>query len=278
MVLGTRGWLKKIRGIDRRDLISLDFQGLIKSGFICRLSGARRRIGFPSANLRERPARLFYTETSPPFPETNHVIAKNLHLLACLGIREERYDFPLILPQDAVDRVRSRLAGLGLQSGQILMTANVGAAWPTKRWGPDRWQTLLKSLKRAERFLLVLWGTPEEKLLAEDVGRRAGVPVAPFFNLVEVLALIKISRLLISGDTFALQAASALGVPVVGIFGPTTPTRNGPFKRGDAVAFHELPCSHCYRRSCPNPDCLRRVTAEEVADLAENLLKEAAHA
>jgi heptosyltransferase-1 len=94
-------------------------------------------------------------------------------------------------------------------------------------------------------------------------------------TIKEVMALVKESSLLISGDTFALQAACALSRPVVGIFGPTNPGRNGPFSPEDKVAFHEIPCSFCYKRKCSKLECLKKISAEQVASLSLNILKNA---
>jgi len=277
VVVKKMAWPKALKAGREEELVALDFQGLIKSGMITRLSGAKRRIGFARPNLREPLAGLFYNDRAAPFPETEHVIKKNLHLLTRLGIHEEEFDFPLTIPSSASERVRASLKELGFEGGQKLILANVGAAWQSKRWLPERWSDVLRALKAEDRLLLVLWGNDEEKSLAFEVGRAAGVPVSPFFSLAEVLALIQDSRLLVSGDTFALQAACALGVPAVGIFGPTTPGRNGPFAAADKTAFHEISCSHCYRRFCPGLECLRLITAGEVVALAERRLAESAH-
>jgi heptosyltransferase-1 len=86
--------------------------------------------------------------------------------------------------------------------------------------------------------------------------------------------LAKESSLLVSGDTFALQVACAFSRPVVGIFGPSNPRRNGPFSPHDKVAFHEIECSYCYKRTCPTIECLKKITPQEVAALSHKLLKE----
>jgi heptosyltransferase-1 len=259
-----------LRTAKSKDFIALDFQGLVKSGLIACLSGARRRIGFDRRNLKEPLAGVFYTERLGKIPESGQVISKNLQLLTRLGIWERAYDFPLVIPQEASARVRSALAELGFrkENSRRLVVCNVGAAWETKRWFPDRWAAFLEKMKAKDLFLLLLWGNRDEQRLAEEVGRRSGVPLAPFLSVVEVMALLKESDLLVSGDTFALQAACALAVPVVGLFGPTNPKRNGPFSEKDLVVTHELPCSACYQRSCSSLECLKRIQVEEVVEAA----------
>jgi len=254
--------------------IALDFQGLVKSGFIAFISGSNKRIGFHRKNLREPLAALFYTEKLEEIPETIHVISKNLKLLTRIGIQEEKYEFPLALPLELSEGVKAKLQKTGYDEQKKIVLFNVGAAWETKRWFPEKWVELIEMMKTKEFFSLLLWGNEEEKALATEVREKTQVPLAPFFPLKEVMALIKESSLLVSGDTFSLQVACALSRPVVGIFGPSNPWRNGPFDPRDKVAFHEMECSNCYRRKCPTIECLKKITPQEVAALSNQLLKE----
>lgn len=276
--IGTRKFWKDIsllkKNIKNKDQVALDFQGLIKSGFIVFLSGAKKKIGFHRKNLRESLAGLFYTDRLEQVPETIHVIDKNLKLLTLLGIQETYYEFPLVLPDELVQSVKDKLIATGYEENKKLVALNVGAAWKTKRWFPENWVELITTLKQDDLFFLLLWGNEEEKALAEEIHEKSGIPVAPDFSLKEVLALVKESSLLVSGDTFALQVACAFSRPVVGIFGPTNPKRNGPFRPQDKVAFHEMECSYCYKRSCSSLECLKKITPKEVADLSIQLLEE----
>jgi len=271
IVVGEPGWRVQLRN---RSRIALDFQGLLKSAWIARRSGSRRRLGFGAGNLREPAARWFYTEKAAPLSEDNHVIYKNLRLLELLGFKEEVIRFPLRIPENLVASAGSRLAEAGRKAGARPVIFNVGAAWPTKRWHPERWVETLRGLDRSGIFPALLWGTEEERRVAERIGREADVPVLPFISVAETFALLKSSALLVSGDTFALQAAGAVGLPAVAIFGPTNPRRNGPFTPRDRVVYHELPCGRCYRRSCPDPKCLTAVTAEEVLRAIRDALKD----
>ncbi len=276
--INTRRFWKEVsilkKNIKNKNQIALDFQGLIKSGFIAYLSKATKRIGFHRKNLRESQARLFYTDRLEEVPETIHVIDKNLRLLTLLDIMETQYDFPLVLPDEHAQSVKDKLRKIGFDEKKKLVVLNVGAAWKTKRWFPDNWVELINTLKPKDLFLLILWGSEEEKALAEEVQEKSQVPISPDFSLKEVMALVKESSLLVSGDTFALQVACAFSRPVVGIFGPTNPGRNGPFSPQDKVVFHEMECSYCYKRSCSSLECLKKITPKEVADLSIQLLEE----
>lgn len=274
VTIGSPGWRRALKAPGQA---SLDFQGLLKSGFIGRLSGSRRRIGFHRSNLREAAARFFYTERAAPFPESEHVIRKNLHLLTPLGIEAEEIEFGLKVPDAPRQAARALLRDLGWDGQAEVILFNVGAAWATKRWYPERWRAVIDAVARPGLFPLLLWGSEEERDLAERVaaGRGASggaVSLVPRIDIQESMALIDATRLLVSGDTFALQAAAALDVPIVGLFGPTDPRRNGPFRARDKVVHHEMACSRCYKRQCSTMSCLQAITAGEVADRIKEAL------
>ncbi|MDP2915300.1 MAG: glycosyltransferase family 9 protein [Candidatus Aminicenantes bacterium] len=271
VVVGSPGWRKKLRNPDQA---AFDFQGLLKSGFITRISGSRKRFGFHRKNLKEPSAALFYTDRLEEASETGHVIGKNLRLLRLAGISEDKYEFPLDLPETLRNSMKKKIADIIPPASKQLVLFNVGAAWPTKRWFPESWIAVLNDLKNESMTPLLLWGTPEEETLAKRVNQATGVPLAPFLSVQESLALIKESALVVSGDTFAMQAACALSVPVVGIFGPTTPKRNGPFHSRDKFVYHEIACSSCYKRSCDSMECLKLVTPAEVSAMVRLSLKE----
>ena len=272
IIRGEPDWRKRLRG---RDQIALDFQGLLKSAFIARLSGAKKRLGFHKANLREPAARWLYTDRLDPVNETDHVIVKNLSLLRLLGldVPDRRFEFPLIIPDELLDSVCDKIGPANCLGRRELVVFNVGAAWPTKRWDVRNWIALLNILEHDPIHPLLLWGTEEERSVAERIRKQTDVAMAPFLTVRETIALLSKATLLVSGDTFALQAACALGVPVVGLFGPTNPKRNGPFRAHDGVLYHEITCSRCYKHDCESMDCMKLITPEEVAEKVRAAMK-----
>lgn len=271
IVFRQKGWLKSIK---KRNQIVLDFQGLIKSGLIAFLSRSQKRIGFDPRNLKEPSASPFYTDSLEKVSEEIHVIIKNLRLLSKLGIKEEKYEFPLTIPNETSKAVKEKLKKIGFPSQKKLIICNIGAAWETKRWSALRWVRLLKLMKKEDLFPLLLWGNEREGELARAVSEQSRVTISPFFSIKEVLALIKEASLVISGDTFALQVACAFSVPVIGLFGPTNPERNGPFNPRDKVAFAALNCAPCYKRTCPaHLNCMDAISSEKVAKMAHELLE-----
>jgi heptosyltransferase-1 len=273
-VIDRKKWRRSAKNIRRKDQMALDFQGLVKSAFLAYLSRSRQRIGFHKKNLREPLASLFYTEKIDYVDESDvHVISKNLRLLRPLGIEGENCEFPLVFPDMLLSSLAAKLAEAGFPERKKLIIYNLGAAWETKRWFPEKWAELIEKTRFDDSFPLLLWGNREEKNLALAVHEKTGVPLSPFLTIKEVMALIKKAVLLVSGDTFALQAACALSTPVVGLFGPTNPRRNGPFRPADRVVFHKLDCNPCYKRTCPTLDCLKALQVEDAVEAVKQVWK-----
>jgi lipopolysaccharide heptosyltransferase I len=254
---------------------ALDLQGLLKSAVLTRLSGAKRVVGFPQELLRERAARMFYKETAgEPAP---HVIDKNLSMLKALGIRVPDVEFPLDdrRPQ-AADEARSRL---GLTAGKRFALINPGAAWPNKRWPPVYFAEVARALStRYGLRSLVLWGPGEEQIAQDIVTASDGAAaVSPPTRIADLVSLAKAAALMISGDTGPMHIAGAVGTPIIGIFGPTDPQRNGPWGEYDLTASRYRACACHYQRQCRISGwCLLDIAPREVMALVEKRL--ASHA
>ncbi len=274
VVIDWKKWRQSVASIRQKDQTALDFQGLVKSAWLAFLSRSRERIGFSRKNLREPLAAVFYTRKVEQIDElSTHVIRKNLELLKPLGIEAENYDFPIHVPEDLLASVSAKLMKMGFSEKKRLLVYNLGAAWETKRWFSERWAEVIKKTQFEDSFSLLLWGNELEKNLALAVKERTDVSLSPFLKVKEVIALLKKAALVVSGDTFALQAACALGTPVVGLFGPTSPLRNGPFRRGDRAIFPPLECHPCYQRTCRTLDCLKALQPDEVVKAIKEVWK-----
>ncbi|MGE4189524.1 MAG: glycosyltransferase family 9 protein, partial [Thermoanaerobaculia bacterium] len=249
---------------DERWTVALDFQGLWKSAAWARASGAARRIGFAASDRREPLSRLLLTELHPRPSAAVHVIDKNLALLAALGLDEiGRRDFPLPPLDRASQRVETELAAMQLDRPVWL---HPGGGWPSKLWPPERYSELAGRLGRRGLPTLVTWGPGEEEL-AERVVAGAGGGATKAFpaTLLELAALATRARLLVAADTGPLHLAAAVGTPLVALFGPTDPARNGPFDPRDRVLRREPPCFPCHRRDCPrHAGVLREIPVDEV--------------
>ena len=247
---------------DRYD-VCLDLQGLIKSAAVARFSGARRVIGFSRALLRESAAALAYTESGGE--GSGHVIDKNLSLLALLGIETRARCFPLRIPETPVVPCTREILGLDRDAPYALL--NPGAAWPNKRWPAERFGEVARQLRDREGLRsAVVWG-PDEATLAAAVARASGdaARMAPQTTMVELLALAQASSVMVSGDTGPLHLAAAVGTPVIGLYGPTPPGRNGPWDPRDVVVSSHASCACVFKRQCTARTwCLEQVTVDAV--------------
>ncbi len=259
------GWLDVSRRMRSAGYdVAIDFQGLMKSAILARASGAPRVIGFSIWHLREKTARPFYSEIGHGSADVaEHVIHKNLSLLGALGVTDGRIQFPLAAVESrALIDVRS---ALGLERAFALI--NPGAAWPNKRWPPERFGEVAAFLQEIRGLpSIVLWGPGEEGLAGAVVETSGGAArVAPPTNLRDLLALSRAASLMVSGDTGPLHVASAAGTPTVSLFGPTDPHRNGPWAQDDVTVSRYGACGCHYERRCRKPEwCLGSVELAEV--------------
>lgn len=259
-----RGWVRVVRQLRASGYdVALDLQGLMKSAVLARASGAARVIGFSIWHLREKSARPFYSEVEANSRALEtHVIHKNLRLLPTLGIDSTTIEFPLQPVSSLV------LNDVRREFGDApFALINPGAAWPNKRWPPERFGAVAAFLRDIRGLRsLVLWG-PEEAPLAHTVAEHSGgaAIVAPPTRIRDLLALSRAAALMVSGDTGPLHIAVAAGTPIVALFGPTDPQRNGPIGAEDLVVSKYQDCSCHYQRRCHRSSwCLGDVTVAEV--------------
>ena len=254
--------------------LALDFQGLFKSAVLARFSGASRRIGMSRYDRKERWSSFLLNEFTAQTALRQHIIEKNLALLERLDITPENQplNFHIYPDQESLEYVDRELRKLELEQ---FVLVNPGGGWVTKIWDADKFALLIDTMYTDLRLpALILWG-PGERHLADRITRKCISPAMISFstNLSELVALVRKARLMISGDSGPLHLASALGVPVVGIYGPTDPKRNGPWNPHDSTCTIHYECSPCYQRTCPiGVQCLRQLEVAPVLDAAKRTL------
>jgi heptosyltransferase-1 len=250
--------------------VALDLQGLIKSAVWARASGATRVIGFSRAHLREPQAALLYSETVTP-PDAAHVIQKNLAVLPALGVERATVELPLTPHASAETTAAIETAGGSLQ----FIVINPGAAWPNKRWPPGRFGGLAAALRdRTGLRSLVTWGPSERELADAVVATSSGAATAaPATSVADLAVLMRDAALVVSGDTGPLHIAAAMGTPLVGLYGPTWPERNGPWDPRDVVISRADVCVCHHKRQCQRgAPCINEITLDEVVAAGEQRL------
>jgi ADP-heptose:LPS heptosyltransferase len=240
--------------------VALDFQGLLKSASIARLSGARRVFGYSREGLRE-PASSFLLSKKIYVPKKTHIITKALQLVSgSLGvpIPTDPQNFGFSIFVDRNDEAAAARASDNMAGGYAIL--NPGGGWPTKLWGPKRFGKLADAIWSHYGLHSLITHGPGERDLAEAVisssvsGRTRLVDL----SLKGFYALARGARVYVGGDTGPTHLAVAANTPIVGLFGPTEWWRNGSPRPEDiCVERTDIDCRvDCHRRSCSKWICM----------------------
>ncbi len=270
--------------------VAVDFQGALKSAILARRAGAGTILGMERP--RELPSRFFYTRRVPATGV--HVVEQYQSLseavlaeFSALRIRRGitgkdtassrafpssysvRSSFPIEFPHDDAEaNLTKTLAGLGKDF--VLITP--GAGWASKQWPSRRYGEVARALANDGLAPLINFGPGEENLALEVEAASGGAAHPIACSIAELIALTRGARLFIGGDTGPLHLAAALQVPVVAIFGPTDPARNGPYGTRSIVLRNPESRTSLSHTSAPDPGLLQ-ITANDVVSAARCLLE-----
>ena len=242
----------------------LDFQGAVRSAVFGRMSGARRRIG--ESAPRESAARWLFTERVPTIGD--HVIEQDLELASAVA-GDALLPVPPLLPIDPAAETWCDTLLAGCPAPIALL--NPGAGWGAKRWPLERYAAVASALAGRGFCVLVNAGPSEETMAATIHSHSAGAAHPVTCTLPQLIALTRRVGLVIAGDTGPLHLACALGRPVIGIYGPTDPARNGPFGTRFRVLRSPLSQRDHARRADPEPGLLT-IQPQDVLAAVEEVL------
>ena len=257
--------------------LALDFQGLLKSAMVARLSGARRVYGFARDSLRE-PASRVLLHHKVQIPDRLHVIRKNLALVKSaldISIPEDESDFEFPIALNSTHERESEEAIRGTEERYAIL--NPGGGWPTKLWSAEKFGMLADELWNHFGLNSLVTHGPGEDTLAGRVlsASRSGKARAVSLSLKGFYALTKQAQVYVGGDTGPTQLAIAARTPVIGLFGPTEWWRNGsPHPEDICIERNDIDCRvDCHRRSCSKWICMD-ISVEQVLKFAgERLLR-----
>ena len=237
-----------------------------RSALIAKLTGAPERIGFADAPF---PARLLYTHTVPR-PVDQH---ESRRLLALLGDVVAGGAWQLVTTAEDDAKATGWLRARGIADGFVALAP--GSIWGTKRW--PYYPGLAAALGRQ----VVVIGGPEDAPLGTAIEAASGKAKSAVgqLSLRESAALLKHAALLVTNDSAPLHLATAVGTPVVAIFGPTVPAFGyGPINRGDRVAEVSMACRPCSLHGpqvCPlgHHNCMKGQSVEAIMAQVELRLR-----
>jgi len=253
------------------DLI-IDFQGLIKSSILAYILG-KKRVGFNRLNLREKISSLFYSEVIPPIEDDIHIIFKNIRLSenilnSFFKIKSVKtsVEYPGILNKNS-DKLNEFLKKNKIKDFILL---NIGGGWETKVLREKQYEEIINYLKK-KHTVIILWGNDKERIVAEKLSKKTGVLKVDFLDFYELFLIIKLSKFIITSDTLALHIADIVMTKSIGIFGPTSPKKNGSIREDNTVVYKNLQCSPCHKRKCQNLKCIDGILLEDIIDAVKKL-------
>lgn len=240
---------------------------------ICYLAGIKRRVGY----YREKTGFLLTDKVETP-DNSLHRAEFFINLISKTGIetKDKRYEF-FINPK-AVDKVVDLLAKAGITREDNYIAINPGGNWDPKRWPAEYYAQLADRISQEIGVKIVVLGAKKDIGLAQRINskmRNEAIILAGETNLKELGALLKMAKVVVSADSGPMHLAAALGVPVVAIFGPTTPRITGPFnpQAEHIILQKDVGCPvPCYEVSCVDNKCMKAITVDEVFKAVKKIL------
>lgn len=245
--------------------VAVDLQGAIRSAVLARWSGAR--VVYGAAEPRESPASLWYTR--PAITRGTHVIEQNFSIAE--AVAQKKMLMPQVqFPRDlnAERRIELRLQKAGIRQFAIL---NPGAGWGAKRWPAERYGRVAQALAENGVHSILNCGPGEEALARAAESASAGAAKLLECSISELIALTRRARIFIGGDTGPLHLAAALQIPVVAIFGPTNPARNGPYGT-KSIVLRNPDSATTHERRAAHDEGMLEIGINDVVDAARTLL------
>ena len=248
--------------------IVIDLQGLLRSGWFSRVTGAPVRVGF--ADAREC-ASFFYTTRVSVDRRNTHSVDCCLKAVEALGSLQK----PVAWEWPALERVADNiLKKLNIRKKEYFVIVP-GARWKTKQWTPASFAQVAAELHQIYGLPVYITGTAGESALASsielDASQLAGdrehiLSLAGKLNIIELAVLCRDARLVLSGDTGPMHMADALGGRIVALMGPTNPVEHGPYTQPDNVISVHTCCVPCHQRTCDKQsiECMDMITPEMV--------------
>jgi len=243
---------------------AIDFQGAIRSALLARWSSAP--IVYGSSQPRENAASMFYTRKV--MASGVHVVEQAVALAQAITPTPAADHLQVEFPEDP--DAQQAMAGL-MTDAKSFAILNPGAGWGAKRWPAERYGQVAKELAKDGLSSLVNYGPGEEQLVVAVESASEGAARRVSCSVSELITLTRHARLFIGGDTGPMHMAAAMKIPVVAIFGPTNPARNGPFGTKSVVLRSSISITDHTRHSDPEQGLLE-ITSDAVVAAARKLL------
>ena len=245
-----------------------------RSAFLSWISGAPVRIGF---NDEHRWRGKCYTQVVQPVPGMQHRIDRDLEALKPMSIQAGSKDPQLWLTPEEENSAEQLLGQLGVQRSQSMVILQPGARYWFKAWPPERFAELADQLTSQYGCQVLIGGSRLDIDVAQQIRqmtKSSPLLMAGRTTIKQFAAIAKKSALFIGSDSGAMHIASAVGTPVVALYGPSNPREWGPRGGSVEVLYKGLDCRSCFHPTCTKGEenCMRLITVHEVFAAAQRLL------
>jgi predicted lipopolysaccharide heptosyltransferase III len=245
-----------------------------RSAFLSWISGAPVRIGF---NDEHRWRGRCYTEVVRPAADIRHRIDRDLDALKPMGIQAGSKDPQLWLTPEEENSGDQLLDQLGVQRSQSIVILQPGARYWFKAWPPERFAELADRLMSQNGCQVLIGGSDQDIDLSQQIRQMAKsrpIIMAGRTTIKQFAAIAKKSALFIGSDSGAMHIASAVGTPLVALFGPSNPAEWGPRGGPADVIYMGLDCRVCFHPTCRRGEgnCMRLITVDAVYASAQRML------
>jgi len=276
----TRNDLKELYSALRArsyDLV-FDIQGNVKSGLIALLSGVEKRIGFSREVLQEK-ANSFFTTRKIPFRTSDKNVTDRY--LRVISVPFGR-DYPEMTLASTIESSREDESAadeyMAVLPDGLVFVFQVGTTWDTKLWYPEGWTELARRILShySGSTILINWGSPAEKSLAEQIVNDVGnsVRLLPWLRIKELIPVLKRVDLVIGGDTGPVYLAAAVGTPTVSYYRATSAVTYAP--RGDLHRSVQanMRCAGCGQTSCDkDAECRASISVDAIFNAVTLLIQ-----
>jgi len=264
-----RQFLSDLR--DRHYDIVIDFHGLFKSAAIVLLSRGKRKIGYRSM---QELSGLVLTEKIPEDMK-KHAIDRYLDFPRYLGWRGNGVQFRIPIGEEVKSSVRRLLHDNEIDIAAPFVAVSPLALWPTKLWDDGRFARLCDKIISDLSLPVLLTGADRDGSLTriEDTMQCPVVNLGGRTTLKELAYLFSHAAAVITTDSGPMHIAAAVGTPTVALFGPTDPSRTGPYGAGHRVIRGGVACSPCFLKRCDHRYCMDNITVDAVYGAVVGILK-----
>ena len=241
-----------------------------RTALISFLSGVKYRVGYA---YRGRKYAYNILATSGRGGD-HHSAEHNLELLKPIGVPVISKRIQFNVPDDAIKKAKE-FTDKFLPKNKTVVGILPAGSWSSKKFDKERWVDICKIIKEKYNvFFLLLWG-PGDKNDAEFIHKHLPEEaiMIPETDLTLMSAFIKQCNIIIANDSGPMHIAAALGIPVLGIFGPTDPKGHGPYSMNSSYVIKEdLFCIICNRLECPyNHECMKELPDQKILNEFERI-------